>query len=302
MSEKTTRTPSTAAPAVSSDSKILHSTTRIVVVLVAIGAAILSFNALTALAEASGIRADFSWIWAVVVDGFILVATFAAFALKDRGKSKYYAYSTLGVFVVISIIGNAWHAAIAKQGYALPIQAAVIVTAIPPLALFLAIHLLIIMVSPTEEQKEELARQKKRRDRLRAIEEKELERLEKAELIRDLKESQALKIAEEASISPAPKRALAPTVEKVPLSTTSNSVTPIITPVPIPAETNYTETAVQPKILLTEPEVEAKLLQMVEAGQILPTGKTVAEWLGKSERTGQNLVKKFKATLQNDFA
>ena len=49
---------------------------------------------------------------------------------------------------------------------------------------------------------------------------------------------------------------------------------------------------------LTEGQAIARLTEMSHNGDSLPTGKVVAEWLGKSERTGQNLVKRFKSANQ----
>lgn len=281
----TTKTPGKqpSIKALQSDSKVLHYTTRIIVVLVALGAAILSFDALTALATAAGIRPEFAWIWAVVIDGFIMVATFATFALKDRGKSKYYAWTTLGVFVTLSILGNAWHAAIEKTAFQLPLQVAVIVTAIPPLALFLAIHLLVIMVSPTHEQKIEHKRELERKERLRKIEEKELERLEKEALVREI-------------------RAQAAETKKQVLGTETTEVTPVmadvtaepvkLAPTPIQAVSDGTKTT------KSETEIIAILKDLQAQGSPLPTGKAIADWLGRSERTGQNFLKKFKEENQ----
>lgn len=307
----TAKTSKPSVRAIQSDSTVLNYVTRVVVCLVALGAAILSFDALTALALASGIRFEFAWIWAVVIDGFILVATFAAFALKDRGGAKYYAWSTLGLFVTFSILGNAWHAAIAKEAFELPLEIAVIVTAIPPLALFLAIHLLIIMVSPTHEQKIEHKRELDKKERLRKIGEKELEKIEKEALIRELRE-QAIaekasvlepvtpKVAKEAHIYP-------PVTQKV-THIPSEDAQALLKQVEVSSEVipdesdtllrlDSTTSIETSNLLLTEDQVKVKLAEMSSLGQLLPTGKTVSQWLGKSERTGQNLLKQFKATM-----
>lgn len=283
----TTKTPGKqpSIKALQSDSKALHYTTRIIVVLVALGAAILSFDALTALATAAGIRPEFAWIWAVVIDGFIMVATFATFALKDRGRSKYYAWTTLGVFVTLSILGNAWHAAIEKTAFQLPIQVAVIVTAIPPLALFLAIHLLVIMVSPTHEQKIEHKRELERKERLRKIEEKELERLEKEALVREIR----------AQAAEAKREALgAETVDAIPMPASIEQKPEPVKVSSAPAEIF----SVEKKTTKSESEIISILKDLQAQGSPLPTGKAIADWLGRSERTGQNFLKKFKEENQ----
>jgi hypothetical protein len=339
MSEKTVRIPSTSPAIVASDSKVLNYATRVVVILVAVGAAVLSFDALTELAKASGIRAEFAWIWAVVIDGFILVATFATFALQNRGKgSRYYAWSTLALFVIFSILGNAWHAAIAKTDFELPLGVAVIVTAVPPLALFLAIHLLVIMVSPTKEQKEELQRQAAKRERLRKIEERELEKIERESVAREAKEA-ARQLRNEEAVVPyqpkvkpvavtsastfvkpvveTPKPLISPVAEKPnPLSSpaTQQNVTTeapqitlhkpetiktdnVIEAVEV-AEANDADEVLPTKTFLTEEEVLIMMQQTYDEGKPLPSGKVVAGLLGKSDRTGQNIVRKFKLSLE----
>lgn len=169
---------SSGISSLSNDSHWLHIMTRVVVGLVAIGAAILSFDGLTALAVASGISTSLAWIWAVVVDGFILVATLAAFAMKNRGVAKIYAWSMLAIFVIFSILGNAWHAAIVRETFVLPLWVAFIVMSIPPLALFLALHLLLLMVSPDHEEKGEAKRARLRAEKMRNLKEKETDKLE----------------------------------------------------------------------------------------------------------------------------
>jgi hypothetical protein len=338
MSEKTVRIPNTSPAIVASDSKALNYATRVVVILVAVGAAVLSFDALTELAKASGIRAEFAWIWAVVIDGFILVATFATFALQNRGKgSRYYAWSTLALFVIFSILGNAWHAAIAKTDFELPLGVAVIVTAVPPLALFLAIHLLVIMVSPTKEQKEELARQAAKRDRLRKIEERELEKIEREAVARETKEvARQLRNEEPAIVAPkakavavavpstvaksveAPKPLIAPTVQKkIEAKEETTNVETIVTQTPQltlnKSERSQTDDVIEnvqenepvnvveaspAKTFLTEEEVLAIIQDTYNEGKPLPSGKVVAGWLGKSDRTGQNIVRKFRMSLE----
>lgn len=259
--------------AVSADSKALHYTTRVLVSLVAIGAAVLSFDALTALATASGIRPEFAWIWALVIDFFILVATLAAFMLRERtGFTRYYVWLTLGLFVVFSILGNAWHAAIVEENYVLPLWVRVAVTAVPPLALFLAIHLLILMISPTPEQKVEFKRQREHADRLNRLRERELEKLEKQAVVEEVRDRSKLHINQE------PK----------PQPVTPSPNPPVKPPAP----------QVEPDgEIKTEEEVKTILNQMVLDGVELPSGRTVAEWLGKSERTGQNFMKAYKQSL-----
>jgi hypothetical protein len=316
------KTSSMTPGVVQSDSKLLNYFTRLIVILVAAGAAILSFDALAALALASGIRAEFSWIWAVVIDGFIMVATFAAFALKDRsGKSKYYAWVTLALFVLLSILGNAWHAVIEQENYILPIWVAILVTAIPPLALFLAIHLLILMVSPSHEQKLEHKKHLEQIERLNKIKEREIEKIEKLAAINEVREEAGLEplvnlnqtLPKTTKPSPTIKKASpvrsqskasnlsqADEPEQSPLMPTA---APVASPdaVSTPISTTDMVYDLNNSDFKTEEEVTEILLELTRNGEKLPTGKAISEWLGKSERTGQNFLKNFRENKLVDF-
>ena len=162
----------------------------------------------------------------------------------------------------------------------MPMEAAVIVTAIPPLALFLAIHLLVIMVSPTADQKAEMLRHRKKQERIRAIEDKELERLEKALATKEIKET--LAAVTQAQSAP-------PTL--------------VVPPKVVSAAPRASVTATEPADgeplslqdeLITEDQALERLGNMSHVGDTLPTGKVVSLWIGKSERSGQNLLKRFK--------
>lgn len=259
------------------DSKVLHYTTRIVVMLIAVGAAVLSFDALTSLAINSGIRPVLGWIWAIIIDGFILVATFAAFALRDR-KSKYYAWFTLTLFVILSVLGNAWHAAISQNvNYQLPLWVSTLVTAIPPVALFLSIHLLILMISPTPEQKKFLERQRAREDRLAKIEQRELDKIE-TEITKTRVHEDGKKIV--SKLKDTQKPFTEPEKEKPsePPATTERSK-------------NLISTLTQDE---NQNDVIKKIRTLIHNKEPLPSGKEVGEWLGKTERTGQKLLKQIK--------
>ncbi len=278
---------------VQSDSKWLNYTTRAVVILVALGAAVLSFDALTALAVASGIRVEFGWIWAVVTDGFIFVATLAAFAFRERtGAAKYYTWSVLGTFVFLSILGNAWHAAIVEDTYILPLWVKVGVTAVPPLALFLAIHLLVLMVSPTPEQKLEYKRQKEHADRLNKVREKELEKIERQAIIDEVREKSKLLHTKPSSTKTTVNEKTEAAPQTVKQTNDETSVNVENPKVEMTVEES-SETDIK-----TEAEVKAILDKMVSDGVALPSGRIVSEWLGKSERTGQNFMKAYKETLE----
>lgn len=276
--------PSSDKPfALDSDSKALHVSARLFTVVVALGAFVLSFNALSYLAENAGILPQLSWVWALSVDGFIIINTIAAFSLQNKPRSRAYAWFTLSLFVLLSIFGNAWHAVLATTQATLPTAVAVIVTAIPPITLFLSIHLLILMVSPTREQKEDMNRTKKRQARLRTLEEKEIEKLEKDATIKRVRESEAARLIRD--VQPLSSRDTATSSDSQTASQQVQHPTIINSP-----------SSESPENIggLSEEEVIETLTQILNDNEKFPSGKTVGEWLGKSERTGQNLVKKFR--------
>ncbi|WGD37558.1 DUF2637 domain-containing protein [Lysinibacter sp. HNR] len=117
------------------------------VVGLASGGFVLSFDALRDLAIRSGTDRSLAWIWPLVVDGFIVIATVSAFALAQAGRRvTWYPWAALGLFSCVSVIGNAIHAVnrVDTLGVATPV--AVAVSAIPAIALLVASHLLVVMI------------------------------------------------------------------------------------------------------------------------------------------------------------
>ncbi|PSL08144.1 uncharacterized protein DUF2637 [Haloactinopolyspora alba] len=114
----------------------------------AIGAFTLSFDALRELATISGLNPTLAWLWPLIVDGFILIATAAAVALRDRGRRvTWYPWATLILFSTISVAGNALHASNHAHHTAVSITIAAAVSAVPALALLLASHLMVVLLS-----------------------------------------------------------------------------------------------------------------------------------------------------------
>lgn len=112
----------------------------------AAGGFTLSFAALRDLAIASGIDADLAFIWPLIADGFIIVATGAAYVLGRRGRRVvWYPWAALVLFSAVSVAGNALHAS--KAEISVPLAVATAVSAVPAIALLIASHLLVVMVS-----------------------------------------------------------------------------------------------------------------------------------------------------------
>lgn len=126
--------------------RILVWATAAAVALLAAAGFTLSFSSLIDLAALSGIDHQLAFLWPLIVDGFIVVATGAAFALKGRPRRvTWYPWTALIFFSAISVIGNAVHASQVAH-IRVPIVLATAVSAIPAIALLIATHLLVVMV------------------------------------------------------------------------------------------------------------------------------------------------------------
>jgi hypothetical protein len=94
----------------------------------------MSYEALHSLALTQGVPAPLAWMWPLVVDGFIVVASLSVVrAVADRGHAAY-PWLLVLAFSSISVAFNVVHAA--------PTLVARFVAAIPPAALVLSFELL----------------------------------------------------------------------------------------------------------------------------------------------------------------
>lgn len=117
-------------------------------VIIAAGAFILSFAALTDLAVMSGLDPNLVWIWPIIVDGLIVASTVAIVALAGHEK-KVLAYPWFLLFfgAVVSTAANAVHAILAVgDSGAVPAAVSAIVAAMPPVVLLAITHLTVILV------------------------------------------------------------------------------------------------------------------------------------------------------------
>src|SRR5690242_5153866 len=85
-------------------------------VAVVVGAFVLSYDALTAVAKAAHIAEGLAWLMSVSVDGAMTVGTMAALVLKMLGKPTRYAWFVVLAGVVISVLCNALHATQSQGG------------------------------------------------------------------------------------------------------------------------------------------------------------------------------------------
>jgi hypothetical protein len=109
----------------------------------------LSFLALRDVGLAWGVAAPVSWAFPLLIDGFIVLATWVAWRFQTDGlRATWYPWSALVVFSVLSVVGNAMHAHPTQVGALLltPWQAAAF-SSIPPVALLVASHMLVVIAT-----------------------------------------------------------------------------------------------------------------------------------------------------------
>ncbi|RBO97080.1 DUF2637 domain-containing protein [Nocardia puris] len=110
-----------------------------VVIIVAVGVAAfrLSFATLEDLARLAHIPAGDAWLFPVIVDGTILLATAGVLVCPDRRERRFFV-SVLVVGALVSVAGNSLHAVAA--GRDLPGWAAALVAGIAPISLLADTH------------------------------------------------------------------------------------------------------------------------------------------------------------------
>ncbi|MET4144133.1 DUF2637 domain-containing protein [Arthrobacter sp. UYCo732] len=118
-------------------------------VLIAVGAFVLSFAALTDLAARSGIDRNLAWIWPIIVDGLIVASTVAIVALAghDR-KTLAYPWALLFLGAVVSTAANAVHAIVSvdQADGGVPPAVSAVMAAMPPVVLLAITHLTVLLV------------------------------------------------------------------------------------------------------------------------------------------------------------
>jgi hypothetical protein len=141
----------TSPPLDQSGEQAVVRVTRAAAVLITliIGAAsfVLSFSSLWDLAARSAWPTRLAWLWPVIVDGTIILATMAIVALASyrhqRGNRRFF-WAVLCAAAVVSVSGNAVHAVIPGTAPLAPWLSALI-ACVPPIALLATTHTLAIL-------------------------------------------------------------------------------------------------------------------------------------------------------------
>jgi len=104
------------------------------VIGLAVAGFVMSYDALHSLALTQGVPASLAWMWPLVVDGFIVIASLSVVRAVADSRHAAYPWSLVLTFSAISVTFNIVHAA--------PTAVARFVAAIPPTALVLSFELL----------------------------------------------------------------------------------------------------------------------------------------------------------------
>ncbi|MBO1268573.1 DUF2637 domain-containing protein [Arthrobacter cavernae] len=123
-------------------------------VLIAVGAFILSFAALTDLAQRSGIDTQLAWIWPIIVDGMIVASTVAIVALNGHSRrAMIYPWTLLFFGAIVSTAANSVHAILTVDTIrsGIPPVVSALVAAMPPVVLLAITHLTVHMYQKRAE-------------------------------------------------------------------------------------------------------------------------------------------------------
>jgi hypothetical protein len=123
---------------------------RVGVAAVGATAFVLSYGALHELALGARIDPRLAWLWPVAVDVLAIVSAIAARVFHGGRWSAAYAWLVLIMFLGLSVWGNGLHAVAGRapgQAVVLVLDPwqRVVVSATPPVALALALHLMLMM-------------------------------------------------------------------------------------------------------------------------------------------------------------
>lgn len=114
-------------------------------IIVGVGAAAfrLSFSTLEDLATLARIPAGDAWLFPLIVDGTILLATFGVLVCAHHRSERRFFIGVLVVGSLVSVAGNSVHAVAAGQP--LPGWAAALVAAVAPVSLLVDTHGLAVL-------------------------------------------------------------------------------------------------------------------------------------------------------------
>ncbi|KQO98303.1 DUF2637 domain-containing protein [Leifsonia sp. Leaf264] len=113
-------------------------------VVIIANAFVISFQSQVDLAILARIHKDVAFGWPIIVDGTIVVSTFAAFMLHRHGvRVSWYPWAILILFGAVSIWANGIHA----TGADVSLPELFLVGAVPAVGILLSVHLFVIVIA-----------------------------------------------------------------------------------------------------------------------------------------------------------
>jgi len=139
---------STPAPAIEKPQNFLQVFAVILLAVIGTGAFVLSFKALRDVWVGIGSDEITSWVFPIIIDGSILAATVAIVflsAYEKRHADRIYSWFVLLLFSGVSIWLNAVHVTLSPDRK-FDMTTSALISAAPPVALMLTIHLIAILI------------------------------------------------------------------------------------------------------------------------------------------------------------
>ncbi|MEV0108641.1 DUF2637 domain-containing protein [Nocardia sp. NPDC050799] len=133
--------------------RLAHGSAALIILGVGAAAFRLSFSTLEDLARLARMPADDAWLFPLIVDGTILLATFGLLVCARHKSERNFFLGVLVVGSLVSVAGNSVHAVAAGQP--LPGWAAALVAAVAPISLLVDTHGLALLFRVAARQRAE---------------------------------------------------------------------------------------------------------------------------------------------------
>lgn len=131
--------------------RLAHGSAALIILGVGAAAFRLSFSTLEDLARLARMPADDAWLFPLIVDGTILLATFGLLVCSQHKSERNFFLGVLVVGSLVSVAGNSVHAVAAGQP--LPGWAAALVAAVAPISLLVDTHGLALLFRVAARQR-----------------------------------------------------------------------------------------------------------------------------------------------------
>lgn len=273
----TTQTPKNTI--VASHNRFVLAIVISLIVGLASGAFVLSFDALHALALASAIDAQLAWIWPLIIDGFIVTATIAIFSLRGRGQT-WYPWASLMLFAFVSVFGNSIHAVNNQDILGVNVWIASSVSAAPAIALLLASHFLVIMISAPKSV---------RVDEVEVHSSQHPEKIIGTAILNDVFEEPRITVSTVAvDVVDVPQE------KKTPVPVLEQAAPIVNTPTPAEKVTSVTEPVMVAPVVVERAEQEAVVVetsQPAESKKAIISDNEIIAWIKKNGKDDVNATK-----------